>query len=196
MPTGTPISTLASVAKPTREIVSQRRLPIAEVGDEDEGDDDENGEPPGSMQPIGERREGEDDDEKRDVQEDRGEAVDQKVDDRRHRVEESGCVVLQPGDADLDPAPERYLGLGEPTLQRSSSRCGPDAPARRLPVHAARGGEGDRRGSARLEAEARLDRREPRLAVERRHALKPVRRVAAGWSSATPAPPLVPHRHR
>ena len=98
-----------------------RRLPISEIGDGDERDDHERRQAPGPVHPIGERRERENDDEKRDVEQDRGEAVDQKVDHRRHRVEESGCVVLQPGDPDLDPAPERNFRLGEPTLQRRPS---------------------------------------------------------------------------
>ena len=75
----------------------------------DERDDDEGRQAPGPVQPVGERREGENDDEKRDVEQDRGEAVDEKVDQRRHRIEEAGGVVLQPGDADLDPASERQL---------------------------------------------------------------------------------------
>ena len=98
-----------------------RRLPISEVGDGDEGDDHERRQSPGPVHPIGERREGENDDEKRDVEEDRGEAVDQKVDQRRHRIEEPGGVVLQPSDPDLNPASERHFRLGEPTLQRRPS---------------------------------------------------------------------------
>ena len=99
-----------------------RRLPISEVGDGDERDDDEGGQAPRPMHPVGERGEGENDDEKRDVQENRSEAVDQKIDHRRHRVEKTGGVVLQPGDADLDPAPERNFRLGEPTLQGRPSK--------------------------------------------------------------------------
>ena len=45
-----------------------RRLPVAEVGDEDEGRDHEGGQAPGAMQPIGQRRDGENDDEKGDMQ--------------------------------------------------------------------------------------------------------------------------------
>ena len=98
-----------------------RRLPISEIGDGDERDDHERRQSPGPVHPIGERRERENDDEKRDVEEDRGEAVDQKVDQRRHRIEEPGGVVLQPSDPDLNPASERNFGLGEPTLQRRPS---------------------------------------------------------------------------
>ena len=73
------------------------------------------------MHPVGQRRERENDDEKRDVEQDRGEAVDQEVDHGRDGVEEPRGVILQPGDADLDPAPERQFRLGEPTLQRHPS---------------------------------------------------------------------------
>ncbi len=105
-----------------------RRLPIAEIGDGDERDDHERRQAPGPVHPIGERRERENDDEKRDVQQDRGEAVDQKVDHRRHRVEESGRIVLQPRDPDLNPTSERHFGLGEPTLQRRPSNKNASAP--------------------------------------------------------------------
>ena len=98
-----------------------RRLPISEIGDGDERDDHERRQSPGPVHPIGERREGENDDEKRNVEEDRSEAVDQKVDQRRHRIEESGCVVLQPSYPDLNPASERNFGFGKPTLQRRPS---------------------------------------------------------------------------
>ena len=173
-----------------------RRLPIAEVGDEDEGDDDEGGEAPRSMHPIGERREGENDDQERDVQKDRGEAVDQKIDHRRHRVEKPGGVVLQPGYADLDPASERKLRLGEPALQRRPSSHGPNAQAPwAFPPQAGRRAGGPAR-VGRLKAEALLDRRESGLAVEGRHAVEPVRRAAADWSSAIPGPPLDPRRRR
>ena len=76
-----------------------RRLPISEIGDGDERDDHERRQLPGPVHPIGERRDGENDDEKRDVEQDRGETVDQEVDHRRHRIEESSRVVLQPSDA-------------------------------------------------------------------------------------------------
>ena len=87
-------------------------------------------EPPGPVQPVGERRDRENDDEKRHVQQDRGEAVDQKVDHRRHRIEEPGGIVLQPGDADLDQAAERQFRLGEPALQRRPSSKSAGEPLR------------------------------------------------------------------
>ena len=99
----------------------QRRLPVAEVGDDDERDDDEGREAPGPVQPVGERRDRKDDDEERHVHEDRREPVDQKVDQGRDRIEEAGRIVLQPGDADLDQPAERQFRFGEPALQRPRS---------------------------------------------------------------------------
>src|SRR3984957_21124655 len=125
------------------------------------GDADERRQSPGPVHPIGERREGENDDEKRNVEEDRSEAVDQKVDQRRHRIEESGRVVLQPSDPDLNPASERNFRFGKPTLQRRPSNkdiSEPSPSARRAE------GEGPLRSrSLRLQAEALLDRVETRL---------------------------------
>src|ERR1700722_17080963 len=98
-----------------------RRLPISEVGDGDKCDDHERRQAPRPGHPIGERRERENDDEERDVEQNRGEAIDHKVDQRRHRIEEPGCIVLQPGYPDFNPASEGHFGLGEPTLQRRAS---------------------------------------------------------------------------
>ena len=115
-----------------------RRLPISEIGDGDERDDNEDGQAPRPMHPVGERGQRKNDDEKRDVQQYRGEAVNQEIDHRGHRVEKTGGVVLQPGDADLDQASERKFRLREPTLQgRPSSllrgACGSRKPGLLLP---------------------------------------------------------------
>src|ERR1700733_6421621 len=119
--------------KPDQRDRLHRRLPISEIGDGDERNDHERRQFPRPVHPIGERREGENDNEKRDVEEDGGEAVDQKVDQRRHRVEESGGIVLQPRDSDLNPASERHFGLGEPTLQRRPSNKDTSEPLKDRP---------------------------------------------------------------
>jgi len=94
------------------------------------------------MHPKGERREGENDDEKWDVQEYRGETVDQKVDHRRHRIKESSGVVLQPSDPDLNPASERQFRLGEPTLQSRLSNKNAGEPLEDARPRVARTGGG------------------------------------------------------
>ena len=159
------MTTLARVEKPTSEIVSTRRLPVAEIGDENEGDDDERRQPPRTVQPIGQRRDGEDDDEERNVQQDRGRSVDQEVDRRRHRVEEPGGVVLQPGDANLDQPAERQFRFGEPALQGLLSTPRPSGAVGSGPcAHCANG----RFALARiLQSEALLDRLESRACRRR-----------------------------
>src|ERR1700728_2924734 len=105
-----------------------RRLPVSQIGDGYERDDNERRQTPRPMHPVGQRRERENDDEKRDVEQNRGEAIDHEVDQRRHRVEESGCIILQPSDPDFNPTSEWHFGLGEPTFQRRPSTRIPASP--------------------------------------------------------------------
>ena len=78
-------------------------FPVAEIGDDQERDDDKQRELPGAVKPIAKRRDGEDDDEEWNMKENRGKSVDREVDDRRDSVEKAGGVILKPRYADFGP---------------------------------------------------------------------------------------------
>ena len=95
-----------------------RRPPVAEIGDEEQREDDEEAQLPGAVQGVDRRRDQGDEEERRHDEERLRQAVDEERQAGREGVEEGLGVLVEKVDAVAHPSPKRDFSRRDPVFHR------------------------------------------------------------------------------